>query len=157
MTPCSLGVLLLTASLATPAQAGQNSCLAVIEALRDAGDCQVMEAIPLLTWSDGFTQWPGHPRGKWSEINSSGPCPKYKTTLREIRVSPIVGNRQVARLKVILMRVNVDGDFTGSYQVTKQVYTCERRNGQWRLFSQVITQRTDHEDKKVMRRMENKQ
>jgi hypothetical protein len=150
------GLLLIATSLTASAIAAPASpCLKLIREWRDASDCQVSEAIPLLTWPDGYTKWPGSERRKWSDINLTGPCPKYSTTLREIRVLPVVGQRQAVKLKAITRRVNMDGQFTGEYQVTKESYTCERREGHWRLFSQIVTNRTDHQNKKVVRHMGN--
>jgi hypothetical protein len=148
------GPFLIAVSLTAPAIASPASpCLKLIREWRDASDCQVSEAIPQLTWPDGYIHWPGSERRKWSDKNLTGPCPKYTTTLREIRVLPVVGQRQTVKLKAITRRVNMDGHFTGEYQATKESYTCERREGHWRLFSQLVSHRTDHQDKKVMRRM----
>jgi hypothetical protein len=152
------GPFLIAVSLTAPAIAAPTSqCLKLIREWRDATDCQISEAIPKLTWPDGYTKWPGLQRTKWSDINLTGPCPKYSTTLREIRVLPIVKQRQITKLKAITRSVKMDGRFTGEYQVTKETYTCERRSREWRLFSKVVIERTYHQNKKFMRRMESTQ
>jgi hypothetical protein len=129
-----------------------NSCVRVIEKWRDAVDCQVSELIEPLTWSDGFTSWPTLPRQKWSEIQMTGGCPKYSTTLREWQVAPVRGNRQIVSVKEITRRVDFDGQYTGDYSVNKVTYTCERRGGQWRIFSQDVTRRDDFVNKAVERK-----
>lgn len=133
---------------ANPAIAAPSGCLDLIRAWRDATDFQEVENVSDFTWQDGYSQWPGGERTKWSEINISGP-PKYDTTLREIRISPARGNRQSVRLKAIVRRVDINPDtgafdlLTGDYTVNKINYTCERRSGQWKIFSQVVTHRVD--------------
>jgi hypothetical protein len=127
-----------------------TSCVQVIEAWRDAVDCQTTEDIPYLTWPDGFSKWPGAERGKWSDISMGGPCGKYSTTLREWRPGPVYGDRQVVRVKSIIRRV--DGRYTGDYTVAKMRYTCQRRAGKWRIFSQEVTHRVDLTNQAAARR-----
>lgn len=146
--------LLIFAQTTSTSAAPPNSCIRVIEAWRDAVDCQTNEAVPYLTWSDGFSQWPGREKGKWAAVSLSGPCPKYSTTLREWRPDPVAGNRQTIRLKVISRKVAFDGRYSGDYMVTKETFTCERRDGQWRIFSQEVTKRVDLINHAAARRFE---
>jgi hypothetical protein len=140
--------------VASPASASANSCLSVVRAWNDAVDCQVTDAVGALTWADGYSQWPGSGRGKWSEIRMSGPCGKYATTFKRVRVFPIVGMSQIVEVKAITRRNGFDDQYTNEYTVTKASYTCQQRKGQWRIYSKVVTQRTDLQNKAVVRRYE---
>ena len=139
----AIGLFALLGLISSAASATPNSCLDVIHAWRDAVDCQTSEAITSLTWDDGYTEWPTLGRDKWSDIKMSGPCPKYSTTLRELRVLPVTGTHQVISLKAIARRVDFDGKYYGEYSVSKVKYVCERRGGQWRILSQEVTKHTD--------------
>jgi hypothetical protein len=146
--------LLCLALGATASAAAPGSCVRLIEAWRDAADCQENEAVERLTWPDGFTKWPGSGRGKWSDVGLFGPCPKYSTTLREWRRGPVRGNRQVVGVKAISRRVAFDGRYSGDYTVSRARYVCERRAGQWRIFSQEVTHRVDLIDRAAAKRFE---
>lgn len=135
--------LLLLMQTVSASAAPQAGCVQLIESWRDAADCQNIQAIGQLTWPDGFTKWPGSAKAKWSDIGMNGACPKYRTTLREWRPEAVRGNRQIVRVKSITRRVALDGHYSGDYMVAKERYTCERRAGSWRIFSQEVTQRTD--------------
>ena len=150
LSPVIAALLLATESSALAAP--PNSCIKVIEKCREAVDCQVSELIEPLTWPDGFTSWPTIPRQKWSEIQMTGACPKYSTTLREWQVMPIRGNRQMVNVKEITRRADFDGQFTGDYSVHKATYACERRRGQWRIFSKEVTQRNDFANNAVAKK-----
>jgi hypothetical protein len=147
-----MGLLLNTIS--SPVVASANSCLSVVRAWKDAVDCQITEAVEVLTWSDGYTQWPLQGRGKWSDIMMSGPCGKYATTFKEVRVFPIFRRSQIVEVKAITRKFDRDRQYTGDYMVTKESYTCKRRNGQWRIYSKVVTQRTDLQNRAVAQRYE---
>lgn len=142
----AIAVSLLSSN--TPVLAAQRNCLTVIQEWNEAVDFQEVGDINDFTWEDGYTRWPGREKTKWSEVHVSGP-PKYDTTLRGIRISPIKGNRQSVLLKAITRRVDINPDtgafdfYTGDYTVAKVNYTCERRNGEWKIFSQVVTHRED--------------
>jgi hypothetical protein len=144
---------------ANPAIAAPRDCLEVVHAWRDATDFQEVGNISDFTWEDGYSQWPGSEKTKWSAVNPSGP-PKYNTTLREIRVSPTKGARQSVRLKAITRRVDMNPDtgafdfYTGDYTVSKVNYTCERRSGQWKILWEVVTQRVDLQNKVAAQRYE---
>jgi hypothetical protein len=152
-----VGVSLLAP--ANPAMAGQRDCLSVVRDWRDAVDFQEIENMNYVTWEDGYVQWPGKRKTKWSEVRPMGP-PKYDTTLREIRISPVKGNRQLIRLKAITRRVDGNPDtgaydiFTGDYTVARINYTCERRRGEWKIFSQVVTHHVDLQNKAAAKRYE---
>ncbi len=143
-------------SFASPAMTAPKDCLAVIREWRDAVDFQEIENMNYVTWEDGYSQWPGREKTKWSEVHVSGP-PKYDTALREIRVFPVKGNRQSVRLKSITRRVVINSDtgafdlYTGDYTVSKENYTCERRSGEWKIFSQLVTHRVDLQNKAAAR------
>jgi hypothetical protein len=139
---------------ASPALASANSCPGVVRAWKEAADCQVTELIEPLTWADGYTQEPQRGRGKWSDISMNGPCPKYATAFRNVKAFPISGTTQVVEVKAITRRVDIDGRYTGDYSVSKARYTCEKRRGQWRIYSQVVTQRADFQNKAAPRRHE---
>lgn len=129
--------------LSGPAAASRSDCLSVVRAFTRASDCQETEAFQQAVWYDGFSERPGEGRHSWSAVSLNGPCPKYATTLREIRQSPVAGNRQRVRLKAITRRVAFDGRYSGDYSVTKETFVCERRNGHWRIFSQSVSSRND--------------
>jgi hypothetical protein len=144
---------------ANPVMAAPCDCLAVIRDWRDAVDFQEVGDINYFTWDNGYSQWPDGEKAKWSEVRPMGP-PKYDTTLREIRVSPVKGSRQLVSLKAITRRVDANNDtgaydiFTGEYSVAKVDYTCERRNGEWKIFSQVVTHRVDLQNTAAARQYE---
>jgi hypothetical protein len=148
-----VGIGLSMTIVSAPVLASANSCLSVVRAWKDAVDCQTTHAVEALTWADGYTQWPLQGRGKWSDINMSGPCGKYATTFANIRVFPVSGMSQIVEVKAITRYRDFDR-YTGDYMVTKESYTCRRRNGQWRIYSQVVTQRADLQNKAVARRYE---
>jgi hypothetical protein len=145
-----MGLLLNIVS--SPALANANNCLGVVRAWNDAVDCQVTGAVEMLTWADGYTQWPGSGRQKWSEIRMSGPCGKYATTFKRVRVFPIVRMSQIVEVKAITRRNDINEQYTGEYTVTKATYTCQQRNGQWRINSKVVTHRADLQNPAVVRR-----
>jgi hypothetical protein len=137
-------IALLALVQTTSASAAEpGPCVQRIQQWRDASDCQHTETIPTLTWADGFTKWPASEKGKWSDIQMNGPCPKYSTTLREWRPGPVRGNRQVVHVKSISKRVDLDGRFSGYFTVSKNKYTCERRAREWKIFSKEVTHSTD--------------
>lgn len=135
--------LLFLVQTVSASAAPKSDCVQLIESWRDARDCQNTEAIELLTWPDGFTKWPRLGKGKWSDISMNGPCPKYRTTLREWRPGTVRGNRQIVGVKSITRRVDLEGRYSGDYMVAVLRYTCERRAGRWRIFSEEVTQRVD--------------
>ena len=139
--------------VSSPAAASANSCLSVVRAWKEAVDCQSQGQVEALTWADGYTQWPLRGRGKWSDIGMFGPCGKYATTFKEVRVLPIRRLSQIVEVKAIIRRV-VDGRYTGNYEVSRESYTCKQRNGQWRIFSHVVTQRTELRNLAAVRRYE---
>lgn len=119
------------------------NCVGAIRYWNEAVDCQISEAIEPLTWADGFSKWPTTSRQKWTHVNLGGPCPKYSTTSREWRISDIIKGRQIVTVKEIVRRVDMDGRYNGEYTVSKSRYTCERRGGQWRIFSKEVTSATE--------------
>jgi hypothetical protein len=135
-----------------PAAASANSCLSVVRAWKEAVDCQSGGQVEALTWADGYTQWPLQGRGKWSDIRMSGPCGKYATAFKEVRALPILRMSQIVEVKAVTRQVGPEGRYTGDYMVTREAYTCKQRNGQWRIYSQVVTQRTDLQNRAVPRR-----
>lgn len=135
--------LFFLAQAVSASAAPLTSCVQVIEAWREAVDCQNTEDIPYLTWPDGFSKWPGSERGKWSDIRMGGPCGKYSTTLREWRPGPVHRGRQIVTVKAITRRADSYGRYSGEYTVTKLRYTCQRRAGKWRIFSQEVLHRVD--------------
>jgi hypothetical protein len=84
----------------------------------------------------------------------SGPCGKYATTFTEVRVYPTRRTSQVVEVKAITRRVGLNDRYTGDYTISKESYECRQRNGQWRIYSHVVTQRTDLQNKAVVRRYE---
>ncbi|QAY78926.1 hypothetical protein [Sphingosinicella sp. BN140058] len=114
------------------ATASRNSCVRVIQAWHEAIDCQVTEQVESLTWSNGFSN---PKRLPWSEVRLNGACPKYVSELRDWRVSPERNRRQVVRVRVRSWHVDADGRATGLAMTERPKYTCERRSGQWRIFS----------------------
>jgi uncharacterized lipoprotein YmbA len=55
----------------------------------------------------------------------------------------VIENRQIVTVKEIGRRVDMDGRYTGEYMVAKARYVCERRRGQWRIFSKEVESATD--------------
>lgn len=137
MAKASSGMLAIAIALLSggpgAAAAPRNSCVRVIQAWQEAIDCQITEQIQRLTWPDGFVG--SHRRGKWSDIQLNGPCPKYVSELRNWRVSRVRSGRQVVSVSVRYWDVGANDRATGSPKTDHAKYTCERRGGQWRIFS----------------------
>ena len=112
-------------------------------------DCQETEAIRGLVWPEA--------EGLYGLI-MTGPCPKYRTYVREVRVQPVVGNRQVVTLKAIVTRVTDyienGGSYTGDYSVLKMQYVCERRDNEWRVLSEETLSRVDGVNEAARQRFE---
>jgi hypothetical protein len=130
--PLAIALALLT-SVESEASAQPNSCVRVIKAWHEAINCQITEQIERLTWPDGFT---GTGRlGKWSDVKLNGPCPKYVSELRDWRISPVSNDRQTVRVRERYWYVDANERATGLPMTARLKYTCERRGGQWRIFS----------------------
>ena len=121
----------------------RNSCYDVVIALRDAGDCQNTELYRELYWPGATMRRVDGSTSLYEDARLNGPCPKYRTYLREIDSGPASGNRQSIRFKSIVTRVDVDGRYTGDYTVWKIEATCEKRDGHWRISSSVDFSRND--------------
>ncbi|WP_284124147.1 hypothetical protein [Parerythrobacter aestuarii] len=144
--------LALLAGLATTSVAAQpvfdgnlppRSCMEAIKALRYAGDCQNNGLFHELYWPGAVRVAAGGEPSPFANARLFGPCPKYRTYLRDLRKAPVVGNRQTIRLKSIVTRVATDGRYSGDYSVFKVSYTCERRGKEWRVLRQDIFTRGD--------------
>jgi hypothetical protein len=143
---------LLFAALASPASAApERDCIATIRALRDAGDWMYQEEWNQLIWMDGFHSWPGSGKEPWTTVDmAGGPHPKYHTFLRDLRTIAEERGRKVVTTKEISQRLWEDS-YTGNYTVAKVRYTCEDRQGEWRVFSREVTSRTDLVNPQVAR------
>ena len=76
------------------------------------------------------------------DVKTSGPCHKYRTYHREIREEPVSNGQQIVSLKAIVTRLENE-HYTGIYQVHKERYLCERRNGEWRILRREVLTRFD--------------
>lgn len=125
------------------AAAHPNSCEAVVRALRDAGDYQHDTVFQSLVWPDGYTRWPTSDGPEpWSNVKAWGPHPKYRTYLREMRILESASTKKVLSTKEITHRASLeDQPYNGEYEVKKVRYVCEKRAGQWRVFSQDVLSR----------------
>jgi len=56
--------------------------------------------------------------------------------LRNWRVSPVRNNRQIVHVRVRYWYVDEKDRATGSPMTYYPKFTCERRRGQWRIFSE---------------------
>lgn len=110
-----------------------KSCLHVIEAKRWASDCQDTAVYRDMFWDDAYDTLLDGTRRDPRDAQLNGPCPKYRTYLREIEVGAVNGRRQSVDLKVITTRVNIHGQYSGDYVATKVSYVCERRDAEWRV------------------------
>ncbi|HET6525616.1 hypothetical protein [Sphingopyxis sp.] len=134
----TVSVVALLSADAAAMQLPAPNCPSAIRYWNEAVDCQISEAISPLTWADGFSKGTSTPRQSWNAVKLNGPCPKYSTTPREWRISDVIQNRQIVTVKEIVRRVDMDGRYTGEYTVSKARYVCERRRGQWRIFSKEV-------------------
>lgn len=139
----ALGAAVFTLSGPANAAPSRNGCESVIRALARAGDEQHQESFDALVWHDGFTQWPAQDRQPWSSVRLGGPNPKYRTYVREMHALSGSTTTRVIATKEITLRVSSDYEYTGDYMVTKNRYTCLKRNGQWRVFGREVLRRED--------------
>ena len=130
--------------IASPSVAQVSSpCLDLIYDLRDASDCQNTELYREITWFDGYSISVDGDRRDFADTQLNGPCPKYRTYLREIRMSSKSTDRATLRLKSITLKVAFDDRYSGDYTVAKMEYVCERREGRWAILSQRWLSRND--------------
>ena len=120
-----------------------DSCYDVIVAMRDAGDCQNTELYRELYWPGASIRGVDGSTSLYDDARLNGPCPKYRTYLRDIDIGPVVGSRQSIRFKSIVTRVDFDGRYSGDYTVWKKKATCEQRDGEWRVVSSINFSRND--------------
>ena len=111
--------------------------------MRDAADCQNTELYRQLYWQGATSIWPDGSEHAYADARLLGPCPEYRTYLREIEVAPIAGNRQTIHLKSISTRVAFDGRYSGDYTVSRASHVCERRDAEWRILSSTVHSRID--------------
>jgi len=139
-------------SAATPAPSA-NSCEAVVRAFKQAVDDQYQGNLEAVIWPDGHTRWPSDRLSRpWNSVRMSGPHPKYRTFIREIRVLADTSARRVLSTREITLRLSgAAGQYTGDYTVTKVRYTCLKRGGQWRIFSHEVTNRNDFVNEQAAR------
>lgn len=139
-------ILFLALTTAQPAAAQfrpNANCYEVVVAMREAGDCQSSEAYHQLYWPGASAQLPDGSISLYENARLLGPCPKYRTYLREFEIGPVANNRQSVRFKSISTRVAVDGRYSGDYTVSEQEVTCEERGGEWRILSSIGFYRND--------------
>ena len=115
----------------------------LVRQMRDAIDCQNTQLFGEVIWPDGHLVSSDGNRTRFADARLNGPCPKYRTYLREIRVLGASANRETVRLKSIATRVAFDGRYSGDYTVAKMEYVCERRKGRWAILSQSWLTRQD--------------
>lgn len=111
--------------------------------MRDAADCQISELYHQLYWEGATSTWADGSEHAFADARLLGPCPKYRTYLREVEVGPIAGNRQTVHLKSITTRVTFGGRYSGDYTVSRVSHVCERRNSEWRILSSTVHSRND--------------
>lgn len=119
-----------------------RSCEDTIREYRQEIDCQTTEAVQSLVWPEAHELY---------NLVLSGPCPTYRTYLREVRAEPVQASRQIVRLKEIVTKVSADGRYSGDYSVYKSKYVCHYRQGEWRISDRQIISRFDGVNQEAVR------